>query len=244
MSAQSRMMAAASSADELEGVVSRVQLVGGANGLVKKLGGFDRSRHSVPDAVNPATTNFLARLCQAELAAEAEGWFQRARAAMQYKRKDLALDVTSPTAVLTARDFVFELSYELLAEHPEEFRVSRMLHQLADLQLVRTASFDDLFAGQFTDICFMLRRGVQVEAVIDAVEAADGQGGLSVEYPSDCRFCTIRVEDVEAEVCCDGASIAMQFPRGGSPSELLDAFAQVRGAFSLSKQGALSGLIC
>jgi hypothetical protein len=40
---------------------------------------------------------------------------------------------------------------------------------------------------------------------------------------------------VDAEVRCTGAALEVVFPRGGSPGELIDAFAVVREAFQISK---------
>ena len=68
--------------------------MGRTGGPVKALRGFRKTHHSVPDAVNPATLGFLARLCTDELAEEAEAFFQAARQALAYKRKDIALAVT------------------------------------------------------------------------------------------------------------------------------------------------------
>ena len=48
--------------------VSRISLVGRSTGLVKNLAGFRKQHHTVPDAVNAATTAFLGKLCAAELA--------------------------------------------------------------------------------------------------------------------------------------------------------------------------------
>lgn len=231
------------SASDLQAFVSQVQLVGRTSGRVKSLAGFDKSRHVAPDAVNAATNGFLARLCATELAEEAERFFQRARAALAYKRKDLALDVTSPAAVLTAKDFTFEIGYELNERAPDEFQLTRTLHQVSDARLVRRSEFDELFAGQFSEVGFLLKKGVRVEAVIDAVEALDDDHELRVDYPSDCQSCTLTVEGVDAAVVCDGASLAMTFSRQGSPRELLEAFAAVREAFALSKQHALAGLL-
>ena len=67
--------------------------------------------------------------------------------------------------------------------------------------------------------------------------------GLAVNYPSDCQRCVITVEGVKAEVICDGATLEMRFPRAGSPAELVEAFAAVRTAFSLSRNRVLAGLL-
>jgi len=48
---------------------------------------------------------------------------------------------------------------------------------------------------------------------------------------------------VKAEVICDGATLEMRFPRAGSPAELVEAFAAVRTAFSLSRDRVLAGLL-
>ncbi|AHF89960.1 hypothetical protein OPIT5_06740 [Opitutaceae bacterium TAV5] len=244
-------MASNSSKDDSRSFVSRIQFVGRGGGLVKTLRGFDKSRHTVPDAVNSATQGFFARLCVAELSAEAETFFQRTRAALGYKRKDLALDVTPPAAVLAARDFTFEIGYDLAADSPSDYTVTRTLHSLRNSELVHLAEFDALFAAQFSALSFTLRKGVRVEAVIDAVESLDEPdagrpteaAALRVDYPSDCGHCVLTVEGVEAEVVCEGATLEMRFPRAGSPAELVAAFAAVRAAFSLTRNTALAGLL-
>ncbi|MCC5025348.1 MAG: hypothetical protein J6386_22350 [Candidatus Synoicihabitans palmerolidicus] len=209
---------------------------------VKSLPGFKNGRHAVPDAVTPATRAFFARLCGELVAEEGEGWFQRARAELGYKRTELTLEVTSPVAVLTAKDFTFEIEYELCARDASSYGGRKTLHEM-DGGRVGAPVFEDLFAGQFSEIAFDLKKGVQVEAVIDAVEDLDGEGGLHVDYPSDYQSCTLRVEGEEAEVTCDGVSLAMIFPRTGAPMELVEAFCAVRRAFVLSKRTALAGLL-
>ncbi len=223
--------------------ISRISLVGRGGGACKALRGFDRKRHTVPDMVNQATSGFLARLCAPELTSEAEDFFQRARSALNYKRKDLSLDITSPVAVLTARDFTLELTYALDEAEPASYLVTRTLHSLGNAALIAVPEFDGLFAGGFSAIHFALVKGVSVEAVIDAVENLDGDVALRVDYPSDCRDCTLTVAEVDAAVVCDGAALEMRFPRHGSPRELISAFGTVREAFALTKNQALAGLL-
>jgi hypothetical protein len=223
--------------------VTRISLAGRGSGLVKNLAGFRKQHHTVPDAVNPATTAFLGKLCATELAEEAERYFQRSKAAFAYKRADLSLEVTSPAAVLVTRDFTFELAYGLEKANPAGYEVVRTLHGVKDAGIVARPEFNELFAGVFDGLVFGLAKGVKVEVVIDAVEDQDGKSGLKVSYPSDCRHCVLRVEGVGAEVICDGATLEMRFPRAGSPAELVEAFAKVRSAFALAKNRALSGLL-
>jgi hypothetical protein len=245
-------------ADDPRTFISQVSLVGRSEAAFKGLRGFDRKRHTEPDAVNQATSSFLAKLCAPELAEVAEAFFQSARAALAYKRMDIALDVTSPLAVLSAKDFTLEIAYALDPVAPANVTITRTLHSIKNGDLLRVAEFDALFAGQFTAIAFALKKGVRVEAVIDAVEAlaaaedeadaagcsdAKEAGRLRVDYPSDCSQCTLTVAGVSAAVVCDGATLEMRFDKAGSPRELVEAFAQVRKAFALTKDRALAGLL-
>lgn len=225
--------------------ISQVRLTGGATGAVKALRAFDKSRHSVPDAVNAATGAFLARLCAGELAEEAETMFQNARAALGYKRAGIALDVGAGVATLTTKDFCWELSYALEPADPARWALTRSLHGLCSAELVQVDEFNRLFAGQFDAVVFDLARGVRVEAVIDAVEAldAEAEGALSVDYPSDCSRCVLSAPGVTARVECDGASVAMRLRRAGSPAECFAEFEALREAFRLSKDAVLAGLI-
>ena len=230
-------------AEDPSAFVQHVRFVGRSGGLVKTLRGFKKSHHTVPDAVNATTTAFLAKLCADELAEEAEGIFQQARATFSYKRKEISLDVASPNAVLAAKDFTFELAYELAESDPASYAVVRSLHGLRGADFAATAECETVFARQFAELAFVLTKGAPVEAVIDAVEGLEGGGSLTVEYPSDCRDCTLAVAGVSAVVRFDGSELAMVFPRSGSPGELLAGFLLVREAFVLTKKPVLAGLL-
>ena len=223
--------------------VSQISLVGRSSGAVKALAGFKKQHHTLPDGVNASTTAFLGKLCVSEIMAEGEDFYQRTKAALGYKRTDLALEVISPTAQLTTKDFVFELVYALEKTEPDRYTTTRTLHSLRNGNLVGQMEFDELFAGIFSGIVFSLTKGAQVEAVIDAVEALNGKSPLKVSYPSDYRHCVLTVEGVDAEVVCDGATLEMRFPKNGSPRELVAAFIEVRAAFALTKNRVLGGLL-
>ena len=214
-------------------IVAGLGFLGRGGGAVKSLAGFQKGRHTLPTAANATTNAFLAKLCAAELEEEAEAFFQRARAALGYKRRELSLQVASPAAVLTAKDFTFELAYALEESEPAHYAITRTLRDLRHAELVRQPEFDALFAALFTELTFALKKGVRVEAVIDLVEALDVDA-LGVAYPSDCTECTLTVPGVDAEVRCTGATLDLVFPTAGSPAELLDGFAAVRAAFALS----------
>ncbi len=228
---------------QTRGFVEGLRFVGRSEGAVRTLSGFQKSRHTVPAEVNATTQAFLVRLAEEELREEAEALFQKARTALGYKRKDLALDLGAGTATLTARDFTWELTYALSEADPAHYVGVRTLHHAQGLDFLRGGPCGEVFARQFSELVFGLTRGAPVEAVIDAVEGLDEAMGLRVNYPSDCRDCVLSVEGVEAQVRFDGSDLAMVFPRAGSPGELLEGFLAVRSAFQLSKAPILAGLV-
>ncbi len=222
-------------------VIASMSFVGRTSGAVKTLAGFKKGHHTVPDAANATTHAFLGKLCAPELATDAEKLFQEVRAALAYKRKDITLTLASPTATLLTKDFNVEIGYALEETDPARYVITTLMRELRDFELARSDGFTRVFARAFAEISFELKRGARVDAVIDAIEALDGEGGLAVRYPSDYTDCTISVEGVEATVRCTGAALEIVFPRQGSPAELLEAFIAVREAFQISK--ALAGLI-
>jgi hypothetical protein len=228
--------------DELPSrIVAGINFIGRGGGAVKDLAGFKKGHHTLPDASNAVTNAFLGKICERELTDEAEKLFQEVRAALDYKRKDLALSVTSPFAMLGAKDFTVEIFYALEEREPARYSVTTTLRGVMKAEITRTEAFARIFAGKFTEISFTLKKGARVDAIIDAIEELDGDDGLTVTYPSDYRDCTIAVEGVEAVVRCTGASLEIVFPRAAGPAELVDQFAAVREAFRISK--GLSGLI-
>ena len=222
-------------------IIAGLSFVGRGGGQVKALDGFKRGHHTVPDAANAVTNAFLGKICGRELAAAAEQLFQAARARLGYKRKDVALNVTGALAVLTAKDFTVEIFYALDPAAAGRYAVTTTLRDLHNGDLARTEGFAAIFAGKFTEISFALKKGARVEAIVDVIEALDGEGGLEVSYPSDCRECVIRVAGVGAAVRCSGGALEMVFPRAGAPHELMAEFAAVRGAFAVNR--VLAGLL-
>ncbi len=228
--------------DELPSrVVSGISFIGRSGGAVKDLVGFKKGHHTLPDAANATTNAFLGKICERELTDGAEKLFQDVRTALDYKRQDIALSVTSPFAMLGAKDFTVEIFYALEEREPARYAVTTTLRGVMKAEITRTEAFARIFAGKFTEISFTLKKGARVDAIIDAIEELDGDDGLTVTYPSDYADCTIAVEGVEAVVRCTGASLEIVFPRAAAPAELIEQFAAVREAFRISK--GLSGLI-
>ncbi|HEU5078897.1 MAG TPA: hypothetical protein VFT72_06775 [Opitutaceae bacterium] len=217
---------------------------GHTTGAFKALRGFKKSFHTVPDAANATTNAFLAKLAADELAEEGETFFQRARSLLDYKRKELALDLSVGAATLSAKDFTLTIAYSLSEDNPAEFVVTRTLENVRSAEFLALPEVDELLGGIFNEVNFQLSRGAPVEKVIDAVEELEGERAqMTITYPSNCATCTIAVPGVDAEVRYAPHELSMIFPRTAAPSTLWASFLAVRHAFALSEDETLSGLI-
>jgi hypothetical protein len=221
-------------------VIAEIAFLGRGGGQVKALRGFKKSHHTVPDAANATTTAFLAKICEGELAEEAEALFQAVRAGLGYKRKEVSLNISSPLAVLTAKDFAVEILYAFEDGDPARYATTVTLGRMRSTELAFTEEFSAVFQRRFSELSFAFKKSAQVEAIVDAIEAVE-DAGISVIYPSDCRECTISVPNVEATVRCTAGTLEIVFPRSGAPKDLLEGFMAVRNAFSISK--VLAGLL-
>lgn len=217
-------------------IIAGLSFIGREGGAVKALDGFKKGRHTVPDAANAVTNGFLAKICAAELEAQAEALFKSVRSGLGYKRRDVSLETGPAAATLVARDFTVEIAYALEPADPARYAVTQTLLHLRSGELAQTDEFAAIFAGMFSEISFTLKKGARVEAVVDAVEALDSAHGLAVDYPADCSECRIAAKGVTAEIRFTGATLDMVFPGAGSPRELMAEFERVRAAFAVSRE--------
>jgi hypothetical protein len=64
---------------------------------------------------------------------------------------------------------------------------------------------------------------------------------LSVDYPSSCAECSVRIQGVDADIVIDGATLEARIGRMSTASDLLRVFAASRSRFEASER--LAGLL-
>ena len=212
-------------------LVATLTLAGRTWGEVRRLDGFDKKRHSVPDQVNGATQAFLAKLCGQEIAEEGEAFFRSCRSVFGYKRRDLSLSIGTGTALLETKDFALELRCELDAEDPSRYFIESELTRVAGRDLLESDELAEAIGPRFDRLRLGIAGSLSVAAVIDAVED-DESGDLSVDYPSDCSMCAVRIEEVDAEIVVDGSTVELRFPRLATGANLIAAYDEIGGRFA------------
>jgi hypothetical protein len=214
---------------ELTGVLKSSSFEGVSSGQVKQLSGFRKGIHRVPDLANDTTNRFLAKICETELAEEGESLYQRLKVGLGYKRRDLNLSVDSPSVLLSGKEFVFEIAYTLDSEVPSTYQVITTLSGLNHVSILKSDVFNEICQGLFSRLSYGFTDAVQIEKVIDMIEECP-KPGIRVEYPSDCRECSVFLEGFSGQIQCRQFSLDIMLPTKSSPKTFLGGFEALRGA--------------
>ena len=198
-------------------------LVGQQEGLVKRMDGFDKSRHTVPKFASDRAQQFLARLAEAELTEWGEELFAGFKAAMGYRRKDISLVIENGIARIESKDFVLERRYSLQEESPEYYAIETELMDASGADLLEQEEFNQAIGVLFERLRCVFKREVLVEDLVDGIEGAEG-GGVTVSYPSTCEYCDARIEGQDAVFRFDSATLEVRFPSFGMPRQLIAAY--------------------
>jgi len=213
---------------ELTGVLKSSSFEGVSSGHVKKLSGFKKGIHRVPDLANDTTNRFLAKICEAELAEAGESLYQRLKVGLDFKRKDLNLSIDSPSALLSGKEFVFEIAYELDSDVPSTYQIVTTLSGLNHVGILKSDVFNEICQGLFNRFSYGFTDAVQIEEVIDMIEECS-RPGIRVEYPSDCRECSVFLEGFSGQILCQQFSLDIMLSTKSSPKPFLSGFEALRG---------------
>ncbi len=213
---------------ELTDILGSSSFEGTVSGQVKQLSGFKKGIHRVPEMVNDTTNRFLAKICETDLVEMSESLYQRLRAGLNYKRRDLNLSIESPVALLSGKEFTFEILYGLASKAPSTYQMITTLSGLNHVGILKSTVFNEICHGLFSRFSYGLTDAVQIEEVIDAIEAYS-KPGIRVEYPSDCRECFVFLEGFSGHIQFTRFSLDILLCTKSSPKTFLGGFESLRG---------------
>ena len=213
---------------ELTDILTSSSFEGIKSGQVKQLSGFKKGIHRVTEIVNDTTNRFLAKICETDLAEVGESLYQQLRKGLNYKRRDLSLSIESPLALLNGKGFTFEILYGLDDGTPSTYQMITTLSGLNQMEVLKNDVFNTICDGLFSRFSFSLTNAVQIEDVIDAVEACP-KPGIRVEYPSNCQECSVFLEGFWGHIRCTRFSLDVMLRAKSSPKAFLGGVEALRG---------------
>lgn len=204
-------------------LIARVSFFGREEGQVKRFPDFDKSRHTVPRFASDRAQQFLARLAEPELNEWGEERFSAFRESMGYRRKEIGFVVEGGTGRIESKDFSIEKRYSLIEDSPDCYVAETELLGASSQDLLEDASFNGAVGPLFESMRCLFSKSVSVEGVVDGLEEV-GDERLSVDYPSTCDYCDVRIENVNAIFRFEAISLEIRFPGFGTPRQLIDSY--------------------
>ena len=204
-------------------LIARVSFFGREEGPVKRFPDFDKSRHTAPKFASDRAQQFLARLAEPELNEWGEERFSAFRESMRYRRKEIALVVEGGTGRIESKDFTIEKRYSLIEDSPDRYLAETELLEVSSSSLLEDASFNGAVGPLFECMRCLFSKSVSVEGIVDGLEEVNDDS-LSVDYPSACTHCDVRIENVNAVFRFEAISLEIRFPGFGTPRQLIDSY--------------------
>ena len=203
-----------------------VHILGTRTGIVKALLGFRKTFHRIPVVLPDAAfeRQFIG-MCAGDLDRMVRDIFERLRAARGYKRREITLATDSPASTLTTTDFTLDLVYALDAAEPADYHITYDLHGIRDIGVFADEPLNIVFAGIFNRIAFPFPTAVNMEALIDELEATPG-GAADLEYPPDCRECTVSLPGFTGRVRLNATQMEVVNRAATSPADLVKTFVE------------------
>ena len=206
--------------------VRDVHLLGSKPGNVKNLTGFRKGFHKIPAVLPDAMfERQFGAMAEPDLDRRARELFEKLRTARGYKRKEINLNLDSPTATLTTTDFTLDLTFSPDAGNPGDYAAVYDLHTIRDIAVFADGSLNDVFAGLFNRVSFSFGQAIDMENLIDELEDAPG-GSASLRYPPDCSECVVQLSGYAGVVRVTPRELEVVSPAGASPAELVKTFVE------------------
>ena len=195
-------------------LIARVSFFGREEGQVKRFPDFDKSRHTAP--------KFASDRAQ-QLYEWGEERFSAFRESMGYRRKEIALVVEGGTGRIESKDFTIEKRYSLVEDSPDRYLAETELLEASSSSLLEDASFNGSVGPLFECMRCLFSKSVSVEGIVDGLQEASDDS-LSLDYPSTCDYCDVRIENVNAVFRFEAISLEIRFPGFGTPRQLIDSY--------------------
>jgi hypothetical protein len=205
--------------------LKRVVLYREVLGDVKRLSGFRKRYHTVPDAVTSATQSFIQDISAAELKQDLAEKFAALQKAFKLKRRDITVQGPDEgCGSLITPYFDYDVTVRLNPQNTGEVLWRHEILNIREPGKVFCAEFDAAFSGVFDTLEFQFLRSVNVADVIDTLEALEDPPGI--EYPPSCAYCKITTEGGVVTVTKD--AIAVSDTGSTSPKALVEGFFAVQ----------------
>ncbi len=190
---------------------------------IRLLPGFKSGYHRVPTEFGKSQENFIADIGAPLILKEISKLSISLKNTLKYKRDEMK--AYPKTGIIETVDFDYEISITQSSRHPSKYKLTRQLRNFKNSSKVLTAEFNEVFEDHFKYLEFEKRKSLNVEDIIDRIEALAEPSPIKVEYdPSDTSWCKISIEGLAYSVHVTESSIRIATDSRTSPQALIEAY--------------------
>jgi hypothetical protein len=217
--------------DPLPSDLVNVALVREQRTRVRDLRGFRKS-HQLPTEVNDHTNSFVARIAADDISHDLESRFGDFRRLMNFRRVDLL--VTEPEGglgMITTPLFDYSVRAGLNPDDSTEVLWRRQLSEFRKPGHLFSSELSAVFGTTFDTVELVPPVAIDLTHVIDQIEQQSSET-IGLEYDRHASWCRITLRGVPGELRLTSDRISLVLAQPLPPSQLLNAFLQVRSKLS------------
>lgn len=208
-------------------------------GRIKRLSGFRKGRHFVPETQSEAAGSFVARAGADELRQQAEAIYGELKTRFNWRRREMAYHLSEGEATIETPDFTVAIVLDQDEDNPGLYRLFTRVVRFQRPEVVEKDAFAAVFAPYCNRVVLEFTRPVQVADKIDALEEVDAWRE-HLEYAPDASMMTLELREAGLHLAMSSQEAV--FARLGRP-DLSQLISDVRQALAaLAEKGiALRG---
>jgi hypothetical protein len=210
---------------------TKISLLKEESDSVKNLPGFQKGFHKVPTYVGSSPKKFVQEIGSKIIENEISEISEEIKKSLKYKRTELKVSVYDDGGSISTPHFDYNIAITQSEKDAGEYIIVRSLENFKDSEIVCNPKFNSIFSRHFDRLNFELKSSINIEELIDKIEAMDSSSSISVDYNSnDLSNCKIIIEGLDYEILVDIDSISIKTNYDTNPERLINAFKETHRA--------------
>lgn len=210
--------------------VTRVAFVRKVVGDVRRLSGFKKHSHRVPDSVNSRTEAFVASIADEDVRQDIDKVHNALRSAFGFKRAEVQVDGPADgEGTIVTPHFTYSVSVSLNPDDTSEVVWHRQVTEIREPDQVFSDEFATVFGSTFDTVEFSPPTRVNLTALIDRVEQLDDEL-IDIEYDHETTWCTLKLKEIDCEIRVTKDTFEIVKARPEQPKLLLQSFFDIQRA--------------
>ena len=183
-----------------------------------------RKTYRIPDRYTEATRTFVSGCATDELKNDLDSVFDALKKAFKFGRRDLEVSqLGDGTGTIITPYFNYLVHVELNADDLNEVIWTRTVDSIVAPEQISTEAFAKVFDDVFDTLELSLPTKVQIEAFIDAVEAARIPD-ISLDYDRDATYCDIQIAGVSGKLRLSSGQLSLSHNTPTKTARLMESF--------------------